>query len=722
MLKPLKILSFLLFFCHHSYAQIDFVQIDYLPVYHENQNIINPWAGGINSPQPQLIDLNNDGLKDLVVYEKSENKILTFKNEGIIGAPIYKIAPEFSKYFPTPNSWMICKDYSCDGIEDFFTYGFLGQFDIYTGYYINDTIHFKLRQNGAFFDLGGALVNVYASSVDKPTFIDVNGDSDLDYISFNVGGTNFQYYENLQVENSLNCDSMFFDFYHPCWGYVFETGLNPELVLRDTCSDAPSGRLASTLHVGSVTEIVDINGDNQLDVLLGDISLNILNYLKNFNTSKNASFLSQDTSYPRYDVPLKLSYFPAPYALDINQDERKDLLVSPFDGVGGDNFNNLWYYKNMSNDSMLLELQQKDFLADQMIDIGEWAKPNIVDINSDGLKDLLIATGNKRFNGENTPARLVYYKNIGDANYPIFSLLDDDFLNIKSLNYSNIAVNSSDLDNDGDIDILIGTAEGTLLLFKNNNSLFSNAGFLKDVNNTIIDIGQEATPFIIDFNRDNKKDLIIGERNGNINYYICNDINTLTYTFSTDSLGKITTRTPLIPLGYSSPFVADFNGDSKYDLITGSVLDTIYFYDNIENHVSTKANITSTTLLPNRLGYRLFPTFSDLTGDNKLECLVGCFSGGIMFFSAQPPPKRPLAINSIQQQFYKIFPNPSHGIFYSNITDQNISFECIDITGKLVKKGVCTSGVFDLSNQSRGIYLLKIITPKGIETHKIIID
>ncbi|HEY5691256.1 MAG TPA: hypothetical protein VIS49_07365, partial [Cyclobacteriaceae bacterium] len=41
-----------------------------------------PWAGGLNSAQINQIDLNNDGKKDLVVFDRASNKLSTFLNQS----------------------------------------------------------------------------------------------------------------------------------------------------------------------------------------------------------------------------------------------------------------------------------------------------------------------------------------------------------------------------------------------------------------------------------------------------------------------------------------------------------------------------------------------------------------------------------------------------------------------------------------------------------------
>lgn len=119
---------------------------------------------------------------------------------------------------------MVIKDYNCDGIEDVFTYNNQGNIKVYTGFYRNDTLNFKLQQDGFYYLGSGVLINVYCADVLKPAIVDVNLDGDLDIISFDVFGTRLIYYENQQKELSLSCDSLFFknrQLFRQCARFVF---------------------------------------------------------------------------------------------------------------------------------------------------------------------------------------------------------------------------------------------------------------------------------------------------------------------------------------------------------------------------------------------------------------------------------------------------------------------------------------------------------------------
>ena len=90
-----------------------------IQVIQNNDTLLNPWTGGFNAAQISKIDLNNDQIEDLFVFDRSSNKVITFLYEN--NQFIY--APEFEKYFPKNlSNWVLLRDYNNDGKKDIFSY------------------------------------------------------------------------------------------------------------------------------------------------------------------------------------------------------------------------------------------------------------------------------------------------------------------------------------------------------------------------------------------------------------------------------------------------------------------------------------------------------------------------------------------------------------------------------------------------------------------------
>ena len=141
-----KIIYLTLFFLLNLTAQAQFLMD--VPVSRNGMPLKHATAGGFNLPQFSEVDLNNDGTKDLLVYDRWAQIASTFINNGTPNQVDYVYAPEYMKRFPQDTrNFMLMRDYNCDGIEDIFffnvPYGTSGGVGVWEGSYdANDTIQF----------------------------------------------------------------------------------------------------------------------------------------------------------------------------------------------------------------------------------------------------------------------------------------------------------------------------------------------------------------------------------------------------------------------------------------------------------------------------------------------------------------------------------------------------------------------------------------------------
>jgi len=201
-----------------------------------NTVIKNPLTGGINTPQVSNADFNNDGLLDLYVFDRSGNVSIVYLNDGIPNQPEYTYAPRFAENFPDLVDWALLRDFNQDGAMDIFTAartpGISG-IEVLRGYYEDDILKFapfyfpQFQFNVIPFRLGnGSFTNLYVSSQDLPAIDDIDGDGDLDIISFGVNGGYMEYFTNQSVEDGFGIDSLLFDRETDCFGGIFEDGLS----------------------------------------------------------------------------------------------------------------------------------------------------------------------------------------------------------------------------------------------------------------------------------------------------------------------------------------------------------------------------------------------------------------------------------------------------------------------------------------------------------------
>lgn len=720
----LSLLFLVLFFIWNTDAQTYYKHYD-VEVVKNSSLLPYPWMGGLNNAQFANADVNHDGKKDIVVYDNYNRQFFVFLLKTV-GSTAYTFAPQYAAQFPDISNWMILKDYNCDAIPDLFTYNGLSNTKVFKGYYDQDTLKFKLQQNGFFYNNG--ITNVYAVDVSRPIIEDINKDGDLDFISFETFGTYLYYYENQRVEKSLPCDTFTFNLVDHCWGNVRDT-FSATYSIRDTCMG--KFRLGSPdqiLHTGSFMESADLDNNGKVDLLIGNIGIQNITALYNMGSFSYASILKQDARYPSYNTSFSATSMATPMKLDADGDGRNDLIVSTFD-VGSNNIDNIYWYKNLSADSFNLSLQTKNFLLTDIIDNGENSAPCIFDYNGDGLKDILIGNGGYKDNIHPIKYTLELYKNIGSDTLPKFELVNADYLDVSTFGIRDLIPNAGDIDNDGDTDLIAGFNTGNILWWENtagngNIPVFVFRGLLKDNAATDILVEQQAAPFIADVNGDGNNDLLIGDKNGRISYYSGSGNNSINLALVTSNYGKIRTNSLYNNFGYAQPTVADINHDGLQDLVLGSNSIGINWYNNYSSHQPNDSLIPTGMLLGNKIYARSTTAIADLDSDNKLEILVGNYNGGLWYYSEKIPTVTAVKPAKTQTLSFNIFPNPAgnnitlefdnkvlpaQGAVYSIDGKNVLSFEVKSINTQL-----------NIADLPKGIYLISVYNQQYTGTSKFV--
>jgi hypothetical protein len=704
-----------------------------IQVIQNNDTLLNPWTGGFNAAQISKIDLNNDQIEDLFVFDRSSNKVITFLYEN--NQFIY--APKFEKYFPKNlSNWVLLRDYNNDGKKDIFSYisGGIGvwkntsnsneiSFTPLTFFQssINSYVSYLLsyQYNNDY--------NIYVISSDIPSISDIDDDGDIDILNFGVQGSRIEYHQNQAADLNLPLDTLIFEMKNTCWGHFSESGLSNTCNLFDTCfQNVPSPQdtlniLKNNRHSGSTVLALDLNNDQVKDLILGDVSYSNIVALFNDNTgvNMNTSFVSQDTTFPNYSVPTDLHLFPGTFFEDVDHDGIKDLIVSPNSNGDSEDKESIWFYKNFGANTLpQFYLQDKNFLQKNTLEVGRESKPILVDINNDQLQDLLIANF-----GEFDLSVPIHYRsyiesyvNIGTSQNPIFSKSSSDFQNISSLiNDINLIPTFGDLDGDGDLDAIVGDYSGKIHFLENISSnpsvmnLIVGASPLNDALNNIFDFGFSAHPTLFDIDNDNDLDLIIGEAIGNLNF-LENIGDSLNFNFElrNESFGGVDVSEWWTNIGTSAP-VFHLN-NNLIELYVGSKSGAIFKYDSITNNLSGNFNLVDSNYQELYLGSYSSPAIYDLNNDSLLDFIIGNKRGGLSYFrGTNDSTLSSFLINNNSILNLKIFPNPSKNIIQIDNLHNTIKYEILTNYGSIIKKG-STNGKVNIEFLSNGIYFLKLKT------------
>ena len=78
-------------------AQIRYNKSGYIDFVQNGNTLESPFVGGMNSPQLQMMDLNLDGKTDIIAFDRSDFRIMTFLR---ISGDNFKYAPEFEHLLP----------------------------------------------------------------------------------------------------------------------------------------------------------------------------------------------------------------------------------------------------------------------------------------------------------------------------------------------------------------------------------------------------------------------------------------------------------------------------------------------------------------------------------------------------------------------------------------------------------------------------------------------
>ncbi len=681
-----------------------------VPVLQGTTNYQNPFAGGLNNPQFSSIDINQDGKKDLFLFDRSGNIPMIFINRGGTGEINYEYRAEYASRFPAMRDWAILLDYNCDGLEDIIC-GYDNGIKTYLAASDGGSINFTEDASKLQFTEAGFFFDLPVGYIDIPGFADIDQDGDIDVITFNMIGGIVDHYDNQAVEDGLPCGTWALEHINSCWGNFYESGITYGVDLNYDCKGIV--RTADGLHAGSTFMIFDEDADNDMDVVLGDLAFDVLNKLTNGGDSELAYITDQDTTFPSYDKPYDLPAFPAPFLIDINNDGAKDMVVAPNNINSSENFKNVWYYQNIStDDTYVFDYRQDTLMVSTMLDFGDGAFPVFFDYNYDGLLDLIV--GNyEYFDDGDQIGKIALLQNTGTADAPAYTLITRNLGNIADFGFHAIAPTFGDLDGDGDQDMLIGEEEGFLHLFKNIGPPEGPAEFIFFTGNYQgIDKGQNATPQLFDVNDDGLLDLILGERNGNINYFEnTGTATTPVFTLISEFWGNVDVRSTGVLTGYSAPCMYR-SPEGDMTLYVGCEEGTIFQYQPAADITAPFIEVTD-HFSDIDCGAFSSVNINEINNDDYPDIICGNKRGGVTLFRDD----RSTGIANHEAVSPLIFPNPTADNIYidglQKITGPILISVC-SIEGKEVKSTMVSSGnmpvQLSLSDIASGVYVLHITT------------
>jgi len=316
------------------------------------------------------------------------------------------------------------------------------------------------------------------------------------------------------------------------------------------------------------------------------------------------------------------------YDLRLDGSQVKDSAGNPLLGGGG----GLLFGLPTFGSATMVQAGGADVQADN------YSVPSLADWNGDGLTDLLV--GEKTANSQ---GKVRVYLNSGTNAAPVYGSFSyartaADDLAVNASGCMGVFPRVFDWDQDGWKDLVLGLADGTVQVALNRNA-DDDPGFAAPVPVQVgepgaksdIDVGVRATLDIVDWNNDDRYDLVLGDLDGNV-HVLLNEADSGAPDFRSQTTVVDAAAGLGIPSGRSSVAVVDLNGDGRKDLVSGNTEGQLLFYPNAGNDAEpqlpfyqpieadgTEIDLSGTP--------RSRPFVGDYNNDGKTDILVGAADG-----------------------------------------------------------------------------------------------
>jgi hypothetical protein len=295
----------------------------------------------------------------------------------------------------------------------------------------------------------------------------------------------------------------------------------------------------------------------------------------------------------------------APAVGDLDNDNLLDLLVGRADGTisryeqtvaNGPNFTSLGLLKDASNAT---------------ISVGSQSTVAIMDINSDGRFCLFLGRGD---------GTVSEYKQTA-LNAATFALVEDNFAGISTP--SNTMPCMTDLDGDGNLEMLVGKGDGIISHFEQSGSPNADGFYRIDSNFNAIQLPGNNAPFCTDLDGDGQLDLLMGVAGGNIYRYEQTGANSFSMAQQSSTFSNISAGTN------AKPYVTDIDGDGLLDLLVGRGDGTIDRYE--QGYVPSAPSISNFSPTSGPVGTSVTVTGSNLSGVSavRVSGMAGAITGPV---------------------------------------------------------------------------------------------
>jgi hypothetical protein len=361
----------------------------------------------------------------------------------------------------------------------------------------------------------------------------------------------------IDIDNDGDKDLFWGDFFEPSLLLIENTaGACESPQLQSEPRPFPPSNPVSTSGYNAPT-LADWGQDGNLDLFVGVLggaysaNTTLTDNLHFYERGDDGTFHHRTARFI-YSVDVGSESMPA--VGDLDSDGDADLLLA--NKIDPDSTSTSLVYRFVNQGTAGDPVLQQDGVLD--LPEGYHYAPALGDLDGDGDADLLLGTWK---------GNIAYYRNTGGG---AFEPVNQTLASIPR--GSNSAPALGDIDGDGDLDLFVGESDGTINFFRNEGTPQEPQFTLAAETFNDIDVGHRSAPALTDLDSDGDLDLVIGSRDEGLSLYRNTGSASSPAFTPADALQLDAPR-------LATPIFADWDGDSDLDVMTGGDSGGLFYFE-----------------------------------------------------------------------------------------------------------------------------------------------